>query len=71
MDSGKVINSSVSWTRASYLLIGLQSTLSPPKRNNELSDIAVRVCHERPTGSAETGALGKGYKLCWCLLLLY
>lgn len=43
--------------RHSFLLIGLQSALRPPNRNRELSDTAVSVCHDRPTGAGDTGTL--------------
>ena len=39
------------------LLIGLQSTLSPPNRNKELSETAVSECQDLPTGTAESGTL--------------
>ena len=39
------------------LLIGLQSTLRPPNRNKELSNTAVSVCHDLPTGGDDTGTL--------------
>lgn len=40
-----------------FLLIGLQSTLRPPNRNKELSDTAVSVCQDLPTGALDTGTL--------------
>lgn len=40
-----------------FLLIGLQSTLRPPNRNKVLSDTAVSVCHDLPTGMFDTGTL--------------
>lgn len=40
------------------VLIGLQSTLRPPNRNKLLSDKAVSVCHDLPTGLLDAGTLG-------------
>lgn len=40
-----------------FLLIGLQSTLRPPNRNKVLSDTAVSVCHDLPTGLVDNGTL--------------
>lgn len=43
--------------RGVFLLIGLQSTLRPPNRKRQLSDTAVRVCHDLPTGMGDDGVL--------------
>lgn len=43
--------------RSGFILIGLQSTLRPPNRNRELSDTAVSVCHDLPTGAGDDGTL--------------
>ncbi len=42
---------------ACVILMGLQSTLSPPNRKRDESDTAVSVCHERPTGAEPNPAL--------------
>lgn len=42
-----------------FLLIGLQSTLRPPNRKREVSDTAVRVCQDLPTGIGDDGVLEK------------
>lgn len=39
------------------LLIGVQFTLRPPNRNMVVSDTAVSVCHDLPTGTADIGLL--------------
>lgn len=44
-----------------FLLIGLQSILRPPNRNKELSDTAVSVCHDLPTGMVDVGVLEKAF----------
>ncbi len=49
-----------------FLLIGLQSTLRPPNRNKQLSGTAVSVCHDLPTGVADSGTLEKIF----CTVLL-
>lgn len=40
-----------------FSLIGLQSTLRPPNRNKVLSETAVSVCHDLPTGMEDAGIL--------------
>lgn len=40
-----------------FLLNGLQFTLRPPNKNMVVSDTAVSVCHDLPTGTADNGLL--------------